>query len=347
MNPLAVQVQDRATRALCAITPSSYLVGGAESIQRYSVCDNEFTLEKSWGISEPVWSLLTTDNQLIAVTAKQTDGHSISSLLLSEGCPNAEKQIELDFNGQVDSIAVIDNRIAVCSNDVITLYSSFNKECTIALNTCKRAAFGRGASSDIMAGTLIVTAGSSLNVIDPRSASIVCKKTNAHLFDISSIDASSNYIVSGCQEGIIKFWDPRKWEKSLLTLTGGHNHWISSIKVNPKYQQLVVSAGTECSVNLWRAPTAQGGYIGKSHSLLNSSTVNSMTQHRASGGSTPGSSIGFVRDGIVEASRNAHEDSIYGLAWSTEHPWSFASLSFDGKLISWSVPKEEQTRISN
>ena len=40
-----------------------------------------------------------------------------------------------------------------------------------------------------------------------------------------------------------------------------------------------------------------------------------------------------------------HEDSVYGLAWSTVDPWLFASLSYDGRVVVNKVPKQVKYRV--
>ena len=39
------------------------------------------------------------------------------------------------------------------------------------------------------------------------------------------------------------------------------------------------------------------------------------------------------------------EDSVYGIAWSAADPWSFASLSYDGRLAVNAVPRAEKYNI--
>ena len=40
-----------------------------------------------------------------------------------------------------------------------------------------------------------------------------------------------------------------------------------------------------------------------------------------------------------------HEDSVYGAVWSAADPWTFASLSYDGRLALNTVPRAEKYRI--
>lgn len=40
-----------------------------------------------------------------------------------------------------------------------------------------------------------------------------------------------------------------------------------------------------------------------------------------------------------------HEDSVYSIAWSAHDAWTFASLSYDGRIAINYVPDEERMRI--
>ena len=40
-----------------------------------------------------------------------------------------------------------------------------------------------------------------------------------------------------------------------------------------------------------------------------------------------------------------HEDAVYGCEWSAADPWTFASLSCDGRFIVNHVPTETKYRI--
>lgn len=51
-----------------------------------------------------------------------------------------------------------------------------------------------------------------------------------------------------------------------------------------------------------------------------------------------------LQDGPLETF-NEHEDSVYASCWSTSDPWTFASLSFDGRLIITRIPKKYKYQI--
>ena len=50
------------------------------------------------------------------------------------------------------------------------------------------------------------------------------------------------------------------------------------------------------------------------------------------------------QDGLV-AKYAQHEDSVYSVAWSSVDPWTFASLSYDGRVVVSTVPPEEKRKL--
>ncbi|BBG94750.1 Transducin/WD40 repeat-like superfamily protein, partial [Prunus dulcis] len=88
-----------------------------------------------------------------------------------------------------------------------------------------------------------------------------------------------------------------------------------AVRYNPEYDGLILSSGTDSTVNLWLAsPSSNDGSI--SESLVDSPTR---------------------RIDPLLNSYSDYEDSIYGLAWSSREPWIFASLSYDGRVVVESV----------
>jgi EARP and GARP complex-interacting protein 1 len=51
-----------------------------------------------------------------------------------------------------------------------------------------------------------------------------------------------------------------------------------------------------------------------------------------------------LKDGVL-AVYEEHEDSVYAVEWSSGDPWTFASLSYDGRLIINRVPKSEKYKL--
>ena len=48
---------------------------------------------------------------------------------------------------------------------------------------------------------------------------------------------------------------------------------------------------------------------------------------------------------VLVSSFNEHEESVYSVAWSMADAWTFASLSFDGRMVINHVPSTEKYKI--
>ena len=51
-------------------------------------------------------------------------------------------------------------------------------------------------------------------------------------------------------------------------------------------------------------------------------------------------------DGVISVGME-HEDSVYTAEWSSADPWTFASLSYDGRLVIGHVPPSVKFSILN
>ena len=51
-----------------------------------------------------------------------------------------------------------------------------------------------------------------------------------------------------------------------------------------------------------------------------------------------------LEDGVVGRFEE-HEDSVYAVEWSSADPWTFASLSYDGRLVLNKVPRKYKYQI--
>jgi hypothetical protein len=57
-----------------------------------------------------------------------------------------------------------------------------------------------------------------------------------------------------------------------------------------------------------------------------------------------GCSDKVLPDGLI-ARVEDHEDSVYSVAWSPHNAWTFASLSYTGRLTVCCVPSSEKYKI--
>ncbi|PUZ52620.1 hypothetical protein GQ55_6G285600 [Panicum hallii var. hallii] len=153
---------------------------------------------------------------------------------------------------------------------------------------------------------------SSLNLWDLRSMDKSTAIEHAHIRDVDYNPKKQNIIATAEDEFGIRLWDLRMLKHPLKDLPG-HSHWTWTVRHNPEYDELLLSAGTDSTVNLWLAqvssndsgPDSPGSTKRQEESLLNSYTD--------------------------------YEDSIYGIAWSSHDPSLFASLSYDGRVVLESV----------
>ena len=53
-----------------------------------------------------------------------------------------------------------------------------------------------------------------------------------------------------------------------------------------------------------------------------------------------------LQDGVIKT-YDDHEDSVYAAEWSCADPWTFASLSYDRRLVINQVPRSVKFRILN
>ncbi|KAK7283449.1 hypothetical protein RIF29_12968 [Crotalaria pallida] len=141
-----------------------------------------------------------------------------------------------------------------------------------------------------------------------KTSSIEC----SHVRSVDYNPKKMHILVTAEHESGIRIWDLRKPKVPIQELPG-HTHWTWSVKCNPEYDGLILSAGTDSAVNLWLATS--------SHDELNESQTDSPTR----------------RVDPLLNTYSDYEDSIYGLTWSSREPWIFASLSYDGRVVVESV----------
>jgi len=166
--------------------------------------------------------------------------------------------------------------------------------------------------------------GRDLVTWDLRTFKQSTRFKDAHPLSIRDIDYNPNkpwYLVSGSDDGSIKFWDVRRGKTSIKTVNA-HSHWVSSVKYNPNHDQLVVSGGTDHAVKLWRL------------SSISSAPLLELEEE----------SSAAAADSLVKRFDD-HEDSVYSVAWSAHEAWVFGSVSHKGRVVISDVPSGEKYKI--
>ncbi|XP_052860778.1 EARP-interacting protein homolog [Anopheles cruzii] len=175
----------------------------------------------------------------------------------------------------------------------------------------------------------------SYDVRDPNHC--VWSIEEAHSQLVRDLDCNPNkqcHIVTGGDDGVLKVWDFRNTKEHVFA-RNDHHHWIWSVRFNTYHDQLLLSSGSDGKVLLTCAGSVssealEGGGSGTSGDPAEPGDGGDLKEHLA--------------DGLLHTF-DQHEDSVYGVEWSTADPWMFASLSYDGRMIISKVPKQYKYQI--
>jgi len=131
------------------------------------------------------------------------------------------------------------------------------------------------------------------------------------------------YLLTGGDDGCVSVWDVRS-QAECLQSSRPHSHWVWSARYNTYHDQLVLSAGSDSRVVLSSIASLSSEPYG---ALVDEDTERSQ-----------------IEDGIISVWLD-HEDSVYTAEWSSADPWTFASLSYDGRLVIGHVPSSVKFSI--
>ncbi|XP_066592173.1 EARP-interacting protein homolog [Prorops nasuta] len=158
---------------------------------------------------------------------------------------------------------------------------------------------------------------------------------SAHSQIIRDLDFNVNrqYFLSTCgDDGYMKFWDIRQPSEPVLSRME-HSHWVWNIRINKFHDQLVLTSSSDSRVILY------------SIASISSESFGHMASHEENcDQNDENSSKEKMGDGVV-GRYEEHEDSVYGVEWSSADPWTFASLSYDGRLVLNKVPRKYKYQI--
>lgn len=175
-------------------------------------------------------------------------------------------------------------------------------------------------------GHFVAAAGCDILVFDlrQRRGGLKSRIQNAHEATIKDVDYNPNkpyHIVTGGDDRQIRIWDLRSPEAALLVLSS-HSHWVHSVKYNRFHDQLLLSAGSDSTVNLWSVVSRSSAPLGDLEDPQNEKEGDRLVQ-----------------------SYKEHDDSVYSIAWSCYDAWIFASISNDGRVVVSHVPPAEKYKI--
>ena len=293
-------------------------------------------------------------NHIIAATTGMSDGNPSQSVSIfsfpTDIASSLKEECKLESGGgQVNSLFwESSDSVVVSKSDVVSLYS-VRDNTTGPTSSCALPDCAASMSDPHRPFTVASVAGKSLSLWDVRMNKPSLTLVTSHFFSILSLDANpnlENVFVTGGSDGRMMFWDVRQPNGSEpLKCVDAHNHHVTAVKYNLLHDELVLSAGTDCAVNLWRLPSVSSGPT-KQQLLVEPPKVadSAQTAHLKRIGSVSLPS-GPVPDGLVNR-YNRHEDSVYRCCWSAGgSSWTFASASYDGLVMLNSVPTSEKYLI--
>ncbi|GBP55939.1 EARP-interacting protein [Eumeta japonica] len=121
-------------------------------------------------------------------------------------------------------------------------------------------------------------------------------------------------------DAALNIWDFRKGKEPIFTRTD-HSHWVWTVRYNTYHEQLLLTGSSDARALLTAAASV-------CRDLSDDGEKRSDT----------------LEDGVLQ-SYEQHEDSVYCAEWSAADPWTFASLSYDGRLVLSRVPRHFKYKI--
>ena len=148
---------------------------------------------------------------------------------------------------------------------------------------------------------------------------------------VRSLDFNPNkqyHLSSAGDDGSVRFWDLRN-PKTPIKSVRRHSHWVWAVKFNQFHDQLVLSSSSDGQVIL--------------HCLA---SISSEPHGQLADDDDEHGVDDALADGVLKVFDD-HEESVYSVAWSPSDPWTFASLSYDGRMVVNQVPRSVKFKILN
>jgi len=153
---------------------------------------------------------------------------------------------------------------------------------------------------------------------------------------VRSLDFNPNrqyHLATAGDDGCVRVWDLRSPATPLLARSD-HSHWVWSVKFNQFHDQLVLTASSDSKVAL----TCLASISSEPYGPLVDEDEDERGQQNEP--------APILADGLIKMYED-HEESVYSCAWSSADPWTFASLSYDGRLVINQVPRAVKFKILN
>uniref|UniRef100_A0A0N5BWV8 WD_REPEATS_REGION domain-containing protein n=1 Tax=Strongyloides papillosus TaxID=174720 RepID=A0A0N5BWV8_STREA len=179
-----------------------------------------------------------------------------------------------------------------------------------------------------LANTALISSESHLSCWDLRGNTLTDIFLNSNMTRIRTFDFNPNnqyYIALGCDDGKIKILDTRNTSK-IVNSYENHCHWIQCLKYNPVHDQLLLTGGSDNLVCLHNSILDNGQIFDDLNDVKNDSKT--------------------IPDGLITRLID-HEDSVYSCAWGCADPWTFGTLSYDGRVNIYRITRDIKYNIMN
>ncbi|KAI7905573.1 WD40-repeat-containing domain protein [Cokeromyces recurvatus] len=179
---------------------------------------------------------------------------------------------------------------------------------------------------------IITVGGQNLSGWDLRSAKSSFHHPEAHKTTIRAVDYNPNKphcIATGGDDAMVSIWDTRQLKNQVMQIER-HTHWVWSVAFNHLQDQLLLTSGSDALVQL--------------HNIFSASSAAYLNDNEEENESIEGSEVNKPMDGLVRT-YDQHEDSVYQVAWSPADIWTFASISYAGRVVISQVPQDEKFKI--
>ncbi|KAI9320494.1 WD40-repeat-containing domain protein [Dichotomocladium elegans] len=186
--------------------------------------------------------------------------------------------------------------------------------------------------------SIVTAAGDTMAGWDLRSGQNEFIRSGAHKGTIRAVDYNANKpycVATGGDDAQVRIWDVRHLDEPLMVVEG-HTHWVWCVAFNKFHDQLLLTSGSDTLVNLHNiVSVSSASYIDTSDENEEDDMPHDEDDYWISQKPT---------DGLI-CTYDQHEDSVYSVAWSPADTWTFASLSYAGRVVISQVPQAEKFKI--
>lgn len=328
------------------------MINGKNSIHCLEVDDENLLSSKIFRHNEEIWKLTSCPHDKL-IASVYTSHKRSSELVMQSAILRIPEQIDptqqevLEFAG----VEILDTE--KYGNEIKTteFHPSANMVCSVVDG--KILLFNRAEAKSVVVAEITGKkfgggkfSGSSqfVSIYENGIRSYDIRDTNTTAWQIDQsavreIDINPNkafHVGTASDDGVLRIFDVRNNKEPVFSTGFIHQHWIFSISFNKFHDQLLLSSSSDGKVVLTCASSCSSEAPKAKSSPA--SEENEMDEFLHDIKRSP------LKDGVLEIFTE-HEESVYAVEWSSGDPWTFASLSFDGRVIITRIPKKYKYQI--